>query len=85
MNKPAQKTAVETYGEHIVDDDDGGGTFRPMPAGGGPTNANEKDLDRAWYDDDEGGGAHGDAFNPFIGADDDVKVKKKEGKIQNRT
>ena len=84
MNKPAQKTAVETYGEHIVDDDDGGGTFRPMPAGGGPTNANEKDLDRAWYDDDEGGGGHGDAFNPFIGADDDVKVKKKEEAYQKR-
>ena len=46
MNKPAQKTAVETYGEHIVDDDDGGG-FRPMPAGGGASNAAEKDLDRA--------------------------------------
>ena len=83
MNKPAQKTAVETYGEHIVDDDDGGG-FRPMPAGGGASNAAEKDLDRAWYDDDEGGGGHGDAFNPFIGADDDQKVKQKEEAYQKR-
>ena len=83
MNKPAQKTAVETYGEHIVDDDDGGG-FRPMPAGGGASNAAEKDLDRAWYDDDEGGGGHGDAFNPFIGADDDAKVKQKEEAYQKR-
>ena len=71
-----QKTAVETYGERIVDDDDGGG-FRPCPRGGA-SNAAEKDLDRAWYDDDEGGGGHGDAFNPFIGADDDAKVKQKE-------
>ena len=83
MNKPAQKTAVETYGEHIVDDDDGGG-FRPMPAGGGASNAAEKDLDRAWYDDDEGGGGHGDAFNPFIGADDDARVKQKEEAYQKR-
>ena len=35
-----------------------------------------KDLDRAWYDDDEGGGGHGDAFDPF-GEKTDVKSKER--------
>ena len=30
-----------------------------------PFGNTNKDLDRAWYDDDEGGGGHGDAFDPF--------------------
>ena len=39
-----------------------------------PFGNTNKDLDRAWYDDDEGGGGHGDAFDPF-GEKTDVKSK----------
>ena len=35
-----------------------------------------KDLDRAWYDDDEGGGGHGDSFDPF-GEKADAKSKER--------
>ena len=66
-------------------DDDGGGGFRPMPGGGGTSGAtamHEKDLDRAWYDDDEGGGGHGESFNPFAG--DDARTQRKEAEYAKR-
>ena len=45
----------------------------------------EKMLDRAWYDDDEGGGAHGDAHNPFsVGARDEARFAKKEQEYTKR-
>ena len=43
-----------------------------------------KDLDRAWYDDDEGGGGHGDAYvNAFAGYDG-AAARKKEAAYQKR-
>jgi len=45
----------------------------------------EKRLDRAWYDDDEGGGAHGDAHNPFnTTARDEARYAKKEQEYAKR-
>jgi pre-mRNA-splicing factor ATP-dependent RNA helicase DHX38/PRP16 len=44
--------------------------------------AGSKDLDRAWYDDDEGGGGHGDAFDPF-GEKNDKNSQARYEKKQN--
>ena len=73
-------------GVGVVDDDLGeGGVFRAMPDGGGAAaGAHEKDLDRAWYDDDEGGGGHGDAHNPFAGSETEDRMKKKEQEYAKR-
>ena len=71
-------------------EDDGGGGFRPMPAGDGagegfrPGAGDERDLDRAWYDDDEGGGARGDAFDAFGVGGDDERMRKREVEYQKR-
>jgi pre-mRNA-splicing factor ATP-dependent RNA helicase DHX38/PRP16 len=47
-----------------------------------------RELDRAWYDDDEGGGGHGDAFQnlQFIGGsrEDDEKFRRREASYQTR-
>ena len=50
-----------------------------------PDDDAEKVLDRAWYDDDEGGGAHGDAHNPFnTNARDEARYAKKEQEYAKR-
>lgn len=50
-----------------------------------PDTEAEKVLDRAWYDDDEGGGAHGDAHNPFnSSARDEARYAKKEQEYAQR-
>mmetsp|Transcript_1864 Transcript_1864/g.6911 ORF Transcript_1864/g.6911 Transcript_1864/m.6911 type:complete len:1245 (-) Transcript_1864:2603-6337(-) len=50
-----------------------------------PGDDDEKVLDRAWYDDDEGGGAHGDAHNPFsTNARDEARYAKKEQEYAKR-
>lgn len=41
----------------------------------------DRDLERQWYDDLEGGG-HGDAFDPFSG--DDASFAKREVELQKR-
>jgi pre-mRNA-splicing factor ATP-dependent RNA helicase DHX38/PRP16 len=52
---------------------------------GAPGEDDEKVLDRAWYDDDEGGGAHGDAHNPFsTNARDEARYAKKEQEYAKR-
>ena len=49
-----------------------------------PSAEHVKDLDRAWYDDDEGGGGHGDAYvNAFAGYDG-AAARKKEAAYQKR-
>jgi pre-mRNA-splicing factor ATP-dependent RNA helicase DHX38/PRP16 len=94
MDKGGGPGGQSSQGNNFGIDNDGGGgggAFRPMPGGGGegtggPTAGHEKDLDRAWYDDDEGGGGHGDTFNPFAGgnAEDDTRTKKKEADYAKR-
>ena len=41
----------------------------------------DRQIERAWYDDAEGGG-HGDAFDPFSG--DDASFAKREVEVQKR-
>jgi pre-mRNA-splicing factor ATP-dependent RNA helicase DHX38/PRP16 len=43
--------------------------------------AEQRNVDRQWYDDDEGGG-HGEAFNPFAG--DDASYTQREVEVQKR-
>jgi pre-mRNA-splicing factor ATP-dependent RNA helicase DHX38/PRP16 len=62
--------------------DDGSGD---APAGGDAAykedEAEQRNVDRQWYDDDEGGG-HGEAFNPFAG--DDASYTQREVEVQKR-
>ena len=43
-----------------------------------------KDLDRAWYDDDEGGGGHGDAYVTAFAEYDGAAARRKEAAYQKR-
>ena len=62
----------------VVEAEDEGGALAPDEDA-------EKRLDRAWYDDDEGGGAHGDAHNPFnTNARDEARYAKKEQEYAKR-
>ena len=62
----------------VVEAEDEGGALAPDEDA-------EKRLDRAWYDDDEGGGAHGDAHNPFnTSARDEARYAKKEQEYAKR-
>ena len=63
--------------------DEDAGRLSPVAALGDaePDLAEQRAVDRQWYDDDEGGG-HGEAFNPFAG--DDSSYVKREAEVQKR-
>jgi hypothetical protein len=63
--------------------DEDAGRLSPTAAFGDaePDLAEQRAVDRQWYDDDEGGG-HGEAFNPFAG--DDSSYVKREVEMQKR-
>jgi hypothetical protein len=63
--------------------DEDTGRLSPTAAFGDaePDLAEQRAVDRQWYDDDEGGG-HGEAFNPFAG--DDSSYVKREVEMQKR-
>lgn len=64
--------------EVVAEDDDRAAALAPDADA-------EKVLDRAWYDDDEGGGAHGDAHNPFsTSLRDEARYAKKEQEYAKR-
>ena len=63
--------------------DEDAGRLSPVAAFGDaePDLAEQRAVDRQWYDDDEGG-SHGEAFNPFAG--DDSSYVKREAEVQKR-
>jgi pre-mRNA-splicing factor ATP-dependent RNA helicase DHX38/PRP16 len=46
--------------------------------------ANERQLDRDWYDQEEGGGFVDETHNPFLGEEGDPLLKKREEQMQKR-
>lgn len=59
-------------------------SFAPLDAVNEPSNDAVKDLDRAWYDDDEGGGGHGDAYVTAFAGYDGAAARRKEAAYQKR-
>jgi pre-mRNA-splicing factor ATP-dependent RNA helicase DHX38/PRP16 len=59
-------------------------SFAPLDAPLDASNDAVKDLDRAWYDDDEGGGGHGDAYVTAFAGYDGAAARRKEAAYQKR-
>ncbi len=79
MGTPTWRPRAGQAAQQLADDD--AGPAGDDALGSAPDAAEERAVDRAWYDDDEGGG-HGEAFNPFAG--DDASYVAREAEVQKR-